>query len=146
VPTVHIGQHVEVHVPTLNRSFPGVVARFTDKVLPSTRTMDTEVDVPNASLVLIPGMYAEVDLTLSRRNQVLVVPSAAVDAAGRVMVVTKDNHVAVRKIDVGMETADRVEVKSGLNAGDLVVMAGRASLQAGEEVRPKSVAMSVAKE
>ena len=62
------------------------------------------------------------------------------------MVVTKDNHVEVRKIDVGMETADRVEVKSGLNAGDLVVMAGRASLQAGEEVRPKLVAMSVAKE
>ena len=144
VPTVHIGQHVEVHVPTLNRSFPGVVARFTDKVLPSTRTMDTEVDVPNPSLILIPGMYAEVDLTLSRRNQVLVVPSAAVDAAGRVMVVTKDNHVEVRKIDVGMETADRVEVKSGLNAGDLVVMAGRASLQAGEEVRPKLVTMSVA--
>jgi RND family efflux transporter MFP subunit len=131
-------------VPTLNRNFPGVVARFTDKLMPATRTMDTEVDVPNPSLVLIPGMYAEVDLTLARRNQVLVVPSAAVDAAGRVMVVTPDNHVEVRKIDVGMESADRVEVKRGLNAGDLVVMAGRSSLQPGDAVRPKVVTMSVA--
>jgi RND family efflux transporter MFP subunit len=143
VPTVHIGQPVEVHVPTLNRTFPGVVARFTDKLMPATRTMDTEVDVPNASLVLIPGMYAEVDLSLARRNHVLAVPSAAVDAAGQVMVVTRDNHVEVRKIDAGLETADRVEVKSGLNAGDLVVMAGRASLQAGEVVRTKLVTMSV---
>ena len=64
VPTVHIGQQVEVRVPTLNRSFPGRVARFADKLSPATRTMDTEVDVPNPSLVLMPGMYAEVDLTL----------------------------------------------------------------------------------
>ena len=69
MPTVHIGQQVEVRVPTLNRTFPGVVARFADKLMPPTRTMDTEVDVPNPSLVLIPGMYAEVDLTLARRNQ-----------------------------------------------------------------------------
>ena len=64
VPTVHIGQQVEVRVPTLNRSFPGKVARFADKLSLATRTMDTEVDVPNPSLLLIPGMYAEVNLTL----------------------------------------------------------------------------------
>ena len=67
VPTVHIGQQVEVRVPTLKRSFPGQVARFADKVSTATRTMDTEVDVPNPSLVLIPGMYAEVDLTPDHR-------------------------------------------------------------------------------
>ena len=65
VPTVHIGQPVEVRVPTLNRSFPGRVARFTGKISSSTRTMETEVDVPNPNLVLMPGMYAEVDLTLA---------------------------------------------------------------------------------
>jgi predicted membrane GTPase involved in stress response len=43
-----------------------------------------------------------------------------------------------------MESADRVEVKSGLNAGDLVVMAGRSSLQVGDTVRPKVVTMSAA--
>lgn len=137
VPTVHIGQRVEVRVPTLNRSFPGVVARFTDKVNASTRTMDTEVDVPNPSLVLIPGMYAEVDLTLSQRNQVLVVPVTAVDSGGQVMLVTPDNRIEIRKIAVGMDSPERVEVKSGLKLGDMVVTAGRATLQAGETVHPK---------
>src|ERR1017187_4483572 len=51
VPTVHIGQQVEVKVPTLNRSFPGRVARFVEKVSVATRTMDTEVDVANPSLI-----------------------------------------------------------------------------------------------
>jgi RND family efflux transporter MFP subunit len=149
VPTVHIGQQVEVRVPTLNRSFPGRVARFSDKLSLATRTMDTEVDVPNPSLVLIPGMYAEVDLTLDRRNAVLAIPVTAVDvdsaaATGRVMVITPNNRVEVRTISLGIETANKVEVRSGLNEGDLVVIAGRSSLQPGEEVRPKVTNMAAA--
>jgi RND family efflux transporter MFP subunit len=143
VPTVHIGQRVEVKVPTLNRSFPGTVARFADKLNLATRTMDTEVDVPNPSLVLIPGMYAEVDLTLRERNRVLTLPVTAVDvdgsnaSQGRVLVVAPNNRVQARSIALGLETASRMEVRSGLNEGDLVILSGRATLQAGQEVRPK---------
>jgi multidrug efflux pump subunit AcrA (membrane-fusion protein) len=118
--------------------------------------MDTEVDVPNPSLVLIPGMYAEVNLTLDRRNAVLAIPVTAVDmdsegsspsgaaATGRVMVVTPNNLVEVRTISLGIETASKVEVRSGLNEGDLVVIAGRSSLQPGQEVRPKVTTMAAA--
>jgi RND family efflux transporter MFP subunit len=152
VPTVHIGQQVEVRVPTLNRSFPGRVARFADKLALSTRTMDTEVDVENPSLVLVPGMYAEVDLTLDHRQQVLAIPVMAVDLdttsqgqskaqTGEVMVVTPNNLVERRKVAIGIETANHVEVRSGLNEGDIVVLSGRASLQPGQEVRPKVTAI-----
>jgi RND family efflux transporter MFP subunit len=147
VPTVHIGQQVEVRVPTLNRTFPGNVARFSGKVSYQTRTMDTEVDVPNPSLVLIPGMYAEVNLTLARHHAVMAVPVMAIDedaAGGSVMVITPNNRVEVRHVALGLETASRVEIRSGLNDGDLVVLAGRASLKAGQEVRPKVTAMSAA--
>ena len=146
VPTVHIGQQVEVRVPTLNRGFPGRVARFTGKLSSATRTMDTEVDVPNPSLVLMPGMYAEVNLTLAQRNRVLAIPVSAIDANHEVMVVTPNNRIEVRKVATGMESSDKVELKSGLNEGDLVVIAGRASLQIGEEVKPKVTAMAAAKE
>jgi RND family efflux transporter MFP subunit len=146
VPTVHIGQAVEVRVPTLNRSFPGRVARFTGKLSSSTRTMDTEVDVPNPGLVLMPGMYAEVDLTLARRNKVLTIPSVAIDPKRQVMVVTPNNRIEVRTLAIGLESPDKVEVKSGLNDGDLVVIAGRGGLQAGDEVKPKITAMTAAKE
>jgi len=157
VPTVHIGQQVEVRVPTLNRSFPGKVERFVDKVSLATRTMDTEVDVLNPNLLLIPGMYAEVNLTLDRRNKVLAVPVMAVDPdaagpagqngqqsvqTGQVMIVTPNNHVEKRRVTLGIETANHVEIRSGLNEGDNVVLSGRASLQSGQEVRPKLTTMA----
>ena len=154
VPTIHLGQQVEVRVPSLHRSFPGKVARFADQLSMQTRTMDTEVDVENPSLVLVPGMYAEVDLSMAQRNGVLSIPVTAVDtdsessdngakpASGSVMVVTPNNRVEVRKIALGLETATEVEVQSGLNEGDLVVIGGRSSLQPGEEVKPKVTTMA----
>lgn len=147
VPTVHIGQQVEVRVPTMSRSFPGLVKRFSDKVTMATRTMDTEVDVPNADLLIIPGMYAEVHLTLDRRNRVLTIPVAAVDlgsdaSSAQVTVITPDNHVELRKVQLGLETATKVEVRSGLKEGDMVVIGNRSGLRPGEEVRPKLTTMS----
>jgi RND family efflux transporter MFP subunit len=142
VPTVHTGQKVEVRVPTLNRTFPGTVIRFADKLQLATRTMDTEVDVENPNLVIVPGMYAEVNLTLQERARVLALPVSAVDAEGdggkgHVFFVTPNGRVEQRSVALGLETANRVEVRSGLNEGDMVVLTGRTSLQPGQEVRPK---------
>jgi RND family efflux transporter MFP subunit len=147
VPTVHIGQKVQVRVPTLNRTFPGTVIRFANKLSQATRTMDTEVDVENPSLVIIPGMYAEVNLTLQQHDRVLALPVAAVDAEadgarGHVLFVTPNGRVERRNIALGLETANRIEVRSGLNEGDMVVLTGRTSLQAGQEVRPKMTVLA----
>ena len=147
VPTVHLGQQVDVRVPTLKRSFPGKVERFSDKLSVATRTMDTEVDVLNPSLVIIPGMYAEVDLNLDSRHGVLVVPVPAVDvgsddSSGQVAVVTPENHVEIRKVQLGLQTSTRVEIRSGLKEGDLVVVGSRSGLQSGQEVKPKITAMA----
>ena len=76
-------------------------------------------------------------------------PVTAVDLeghAGKVMVITANNRVEERKIELGLETADKLEVRSGLNEGDLVVIGGRASLQAGEEVLPKHTEMTAEKQ
>jgi RND family efflux transporter MFP subunit len=154
VPGIHIGQQVDVRVRTLDRSFPGRVARFSDKLQLTTRTMDTEVDVPNANLLLIPGMYAEVNLTLDHKRNVLAIPVMAVDIdsaanadesqsdskAGKsatVMLITPGNQIEIRKVLIGMETAHRIEIRSGLREGDMVVIGNRGSLQPGERVRPK---------
>jgi hypothetical protein len=64
---------------------------------------------------------------------------------GQVMVVTPNNRVEVRKIALGLETANKVEVLSGLNDGDMVVIGGRAGLRSGQEVRPKVVEMAASK-
>ena len=142
VPTVHVGQAVDVRVPTLHRSFPGRVARFAEKVSSSTRTMDTEVDVPNPDLVLIPGMYAEATLTLERRNDVLTIPILAVDigsdeSSGQALVVTPENRIESRKLQLGVQTETKIEVKSGLREGELVVTGNRANIKPDHLVRPK---------
>jgi RND family efflux transporter MFP subunit len=140
VPRIKIGQGVEVNVPSMHRTFPGKVARVEDKLDLSTRTMNTEVDVPNPSLLLIPGMYAEVNLTLDRSDKALSIPVTAVDAvdagAASVMTVTADNHIAKRTVKLGLETSNLVEVLSGLSEGEMVVIGNRASLQPGQEVKP----------
>jgi len=143
VPTVHIGQQVEVRVPTLNRSFPGRVARYADKLSPGTRTMDTEVDVPNPSLLLIPGMFAEVNLTLLSRNGVVAIPIPAVDwsggdeSSGQVVIVTPEDRIEIRSVKLGLQNPASVQVLSGLRAGELVVTSNRSGLEAGQRVRPK---------
>lgn len=161
VPTIHVGQQVEVNVPTVKQTFNGKVARFADQVAESTRTMNTEIDVANQGLSLVPGMYAEVKLSLGQRKGALTVPVGVVDVAGgensgkaenpsaaaavgrtgRVMVLTPDNRIRIQQVTVGLETASKLEILSGLKAGDLVVIGGRASLQAGQEVRPKVTAL-----
>src|ERR1700689_4435107 len=82
VPYVHVGQIVDVNVTALHRTFTGKVTRFADKIQMSTRTMNTEVNVPNSNLTLVPGMYAEVTLVLLEHPLALTVPLDAVDGMG----------------------------------------------------------------
>ena len=129
---------------TLNRSFPGKVARFADKVMTSTRTMDTEVDVSNPSLILVPGMYADVDLQVDARNNVLSIPIAAVDNTEnetQVYRVNSEGAIEIAPVKVGLQTATSAEITSGLKRGDLVVVGSRAGLKPGEKVQPRVVAI-----
>jgi RND family efflux transporter MFP subunit len=76
---VRLGSPVQVRVPSLDKVVSGRVARFSVDVSKDTRTMHTEVDVPNPTRTLMPGMYAEATLTLEDRNDAVAVPLAALD-------------------------------------------------------------------
>jgi len=141
VPLVQLGERVDVSVPAVHQSSPGKVARFADKVDQATRTMKTEVDVPNPTLVLVPGMYAEVNLVTEQRKGVLAVPVEALDIAGgisRVFAIGPSEVIRVAPIVTGIETAQLVEVRSGdVKEGERVVIGSRAGLKDGEQVHPK---------
>jgi RND family efflux transporter MFP subunit len=149
VPGVHVGQPVEVKVPSLNRSFAGRVARFAAKVQLSTRTMDTEVDVPNPDLILVPGMYATVNLTLEQHNNALAIPLTAIGGGEEkptVLLVRPDGAVEERPVALGLETSNRVEIRAGLSEGDLVVVGNRNQIRPGQQVSPKLVDMAAIKD
>ena len=148
VARIKVGQQVDVRVPSANRTFPGKVARLEGRVDVATRTMTTEVDVQNPTLALVPGMYAEVDLKLEQRDNVLAIPITAIERTGKSATVYRvaSEHIEIQPVVLGLETATHAEVKSGLRDGDLVVIGNRSTLHAGQQVKPKIIAMDAAKE
>jgi RND family efflux transporter MFP subunit len=146
VPSIHIGQQVNVTVASLHRTFPGRVTRFETRISMETRTMNTEVDVPNPNYVLIPGMYAEVDLTTMEHESVLAVPVEAVEGSGdsaRVFTVQPSGRVNIVPVHLGIETAKQIEVRSeDLKEGEDVVVGLRSLLKQGEKVQPKVISLA----
>ncbi len=148
VPQIHIGTPVSVRVPSLNRTIIGKVTRFADQVSFDTRTMPTEIDVPNPKLTLVPGMYAEASTTLESKQNVLAVPVQALDRHDgkvSVMVVGKDGGIEVKDVKLGLETPEEAEVVSGLSENENVVLSGRGQLREGERVQVKQVPVLSAK-
>jgi RND family efflux transporter MFP subunit len=146
VKDVHLGAEVQVQVDSLNgKTFSGKIARFTHDVNDDTRTMTTEIEVPNQNLALMPGMYATVILKVENRPQALAVPIEAVSGGKTptVYVVNQDNQIEARPVKLGLETPDDYEVLSGLHEGDLVVIGNLAGFQAGQKVEPKLIQLSM---
>jgi RND family efflux transporter MFP subunit len=141
---IHVGDHVDVHVPSLNRTFPGKVARFSVDVRADTRTMHTEVDVQNPQHVLMAGFYAEAAVGLDEKENVPTVPLQALSHEGNksiVFVVNRDGTVEDRAVQVGLQTTTDAEIISGLNEGEQVVISDRSGLKPGQKVHPQAVAV-----
>ena len=142
VPYIRMGDPVDVRVPSLNRTFPGKVARFSVDVREDTRTMHTEVDVHNHDHVLVPGLYAEADLVLEHKEDIPTIPLQAVNHEGdktTVYLVNANNQLEDRPVNLGIQTANDAEVVAGLHEGEMVVVSDRAGLKPGEKVSPQIV-------
>ena len=103
--------------------------------------MDTEVDVPNRDGTLVAGMYAEVRLHLPERTNVLSVPLDAVDGLGTSVqqaYVVQGGIVHLVTITTGSQSANRVEVLTGLQRGDTVIVGRHTGLSDGEQVQPQA--------
>lgn len=141
VSRIHPGETLSVMVPSLHKTFPGKVARSAQTVQTATRTMDTQVDVQNPNFILVPGMYAEVNLRLEERNNVLAVPPDAIDGTGDAAhtFLVRDGKLHNTSVSAGLETAQRVEIRSGLQDGDTVVVGRVSGLRDGQAVQTKLV-------
>lgn len=139
---IHTGDPVDVRVPSLNRTFPGKVTRFSVDVREDTRTMHTEVDVPNSERVLMPGLYAEADVALEHREDIPAVPLQAINHEGdrtTVFIVNHEGEVEDQAVRLGIQTATDAEVVSGLSGGEQVIVSDRGGLKPGEKVHAQIV-------
>jgi RND family efflux transporter MFP subunit len=138
--SIHAGQTAQLTVSNLpGRTFSGTVARTANSLDPNSRTMLVEVQVQNHDGVLLPGMYALVDLSSARANPPVLLPGDAliVRADGtEVAVVRPDHTIHLQKIQVGRDYGDKLEVVSGLEPGTLVIANPSDTVREGVKVDP----------
>ena len=140
VPMIRVGQQVQIKVSSINKTISGRVSRLTGDVMSNSRTMEAEIDVPNPANELKPGMYAEIQTNLARKDQALTIPVAAVMNSGgnrSVFVASPAGTLEERTIRTGMEGENSLEVLAGLTAQDLVVISNRTLLRPGQKVQAK---------
>jgi RND family efflux transporter MFP subunit len=139
---VRLGDPVKVHVQALNQDSVGKVSRFADALDPQTRTMETEIDFQNPDGKLLPGMYVEAKIGAAAKTDVLTVPLEAVEtngSEGTVLVVSTQNTLEERKVQLGLQGSTHIEVLSGLSDGERVVIGSRNEFRAGMKVTPKEI-------
>ncbi len=124
--SMRVGIPAQVTVTELpGRTFTGKVSRLSGALDTNTRTLLTEVQVPNSTGILLPGMYAQVHLTVARQSVPILIPGDAVMARANgtmVAVVDANQNVHFRPIQIGRDFGTSVEVMSGLGLNETVIM------------------------
>jgi RND family efflux transporter MFP subunit len=142
VSQIHVGQPVQVRVPSLKRVIPAIISRSAQRMDMSTRTMETEVDLPNPGCELIPGMYASVTLEVDQKTNALTVPVQALargKSGATVVVISPQGILEERRVELGLESPSRVEVLSGVHEDELVMIGSRTQVKSGQKVIAKAI-------
>ena len=138
--SIRVGQAARLSVSNLpGRHFTGTVARTANSLDPTSRTLLVEVHVPNPDGALLPGMYAQVDLSSASHRPSAADSERRADRSRRwhqVAVVRADHTVHLQKIEVGRDYGDRLEVMSGLREGQMIIPNPGDFLREGLQVQP----------
>jgi RND family efflux transporter MFP subunit len=129
-----------VRVPELpDREFPGTVTRIADAQQSGTRTLLTEIDLPNRDGALRSGVYCMVELKIPRTTPSFVLPAEAIifNRNGMQVAVVKDGKAEIRKVRVTRDLGTRVEVDTGVKWGDQVILNPPVNLADGSKVQPR---------
>jgi RND family efflux transporter MFP subunit len=132
------GVDAVVRVPELpGRTFPGKVTRTADALDPGTRTLLTEVDIPNPDGALKSGIYCRVELHIPRDAPSFLVPAEAIifNRNGLQVAVVEGGEAHIRKVSVARDLGTQVEVRDGVKEGDTVVLNPPVDLVEGSKVK-----------
>ncbi len=121
-----------------NRTFTGSVTRHPEALTPASRTMLVEVDLPNRDKLLLPGMYAHVDITLTGNSGMPLVPddSLVFDNGKTYVPVVRDNHVHLVEVKLGLDDGIVTQIVEGLKGDEMVALNLGQVAHDGQLVRP----------
>ncbi|MEO8682814.1 MAG: efflux RND transporter periplasmic adaptor subunit [Vicinamibacterales bacterium] len=135
---VNVGDKAVVEVDAYpGEKFFGKIARVSPVLDPSTRTAPMEVEIPNSENKLKPGMYARINLTIDDRIGVVVAPKIAIvdfNSKRGVWMPNQDNRAKFVEVELGIEDADLIEIKSGLQVGDRIVTTGATAVKNNDQL------------
>ena len=137
------GVEAVIRVPEIpGRTFPGKVTRLADALQPGTRTLLTEIDVPNPDGALAPGIYCTVELHIPRKVNSLLVPSEAIifGRDGLQLAVVDNGSVRLNAVSVVRDMGTTLEVNDGVKAGDQVILNPSVDLAQGSRVNVAAAA------
>ncbi len=129
---------VKVTVSELpGRTFAGTITRFAYALDESTKTMTTEIDIPNPDMVLRPGMWATVEIELQKKENALLIPAEALvtEKTKNSVFVARDNKALKVSVTTGFDDGVNVEILKGCAPGDAVIVAGKQSVTDGQKVQ-----------
>lgn len=137
-PNIRVGTPAKIEVREYpGRPFDGVITRAAGALDDSSRTMTTEIRVPNPKGELLPGMYVRAALSLAAPHRLYEIPSTALynDSQGtRVAVLSDNDTITMRKIGIERDTGKTIHVSSGLDGSERIVTLASAALGEGQAV------------
>ena len=135
--SIDLGQRATVRLAQFpGRDFHGTVARFSKALDLRTRTMLTEVDLPNPDHTLYPGMSGDVTIEFERHAGALTLPVTAVNQSpsGPYVLAVRDGHLVQMPVQTGFRRDETIEITSGLRGGEQVARYPSAQLEVGSAV------------
>lgn len=135
---IKIGMNAEIKVESFrDKIFEGKISQISSGLEIGTRTLQTEIYIPNQSHLLKPGMFANVKMVLYEKPQAIVVPKYAIleEEGSKFLFLVKGNQAFRRKIVTGYEQDLDVEIIGGISEGDQIVVRGQESIRDGSIVR-----------
>ena len=136
-----VGQKIQIRVASYpGKRFDGEVYFIAEQIDPNTRTAFVKAKIPNSELLLKPGMFANLDLTLQVRENAIVIPEMAVSqlmegGGGTVFIVDGASTAQMKKVKLGVRNEGKVEVIEGLSEGEKVIVEGLQKIGPGMPVK-----------
>jgi RND family efflux transporter MFP subunit len=140
---VKVGDEVSVYQTNApDKIIKGRIARTAGAIDINTRTLQVDIEIPNENNALLPGAYVEVAMQIALGNSLIVPTNTLIFGAGGpfIAVIDQDNRAQKKKVTLGVDFGNQVEIRSGINADDQMILNPMDSLVNGQVVVPQSPA------
>ena len=139
---IKVGQALSITVPAYpNKSFPATVKYIGQILDEKTRSIQVRCDLPNSEGLLLPGMYATINVNSDPTDKTIVIPLTAVFTEGDsdyVFIALDENNYQQREVDINLRLKDKAIVSQGLQENELLVSEGALTLRSEEEIEPSN--------